>query len=168
MAETSREPRRRPVGADLIIPVAALAFTLYYFSTIVDSPWTAQVAAFFVGAILLALALLFIARTAVSVARGGAGLGMRGILEPLPFLPVRLGLIGMTVLYAVVIEWGGFTLTSFAFMSAATLLLNRGRSAALTVAVAAAVSVAGYLLFIVAFGIRFPRGPFESLVGALA
>lgn len=168
MVETTREPRRRQAGADLVIPVAALAFTLYYFSTIVDSPWTAQVAAFFVGTVLLALVLIFIVRTAVMVSRGDAGLGLRDILEPLSFLPVRLGLIGMTALYTVAIEWGGFTLTSFAFMGAATLLLNRGRSVALTVAVAAAVSVAGYLLFIVAFGIRFPRGPFESLVGALA
>ena len=46
---------KRHIGAQLIIPVAALAFTLYYFSTIINSPWTAQVSAFFIGSILILL-----------------------------------------------------------------------------------------------------------------
>ena len=48
-------PGKKSLGPDLIIPVAAILFTLYYFSTIIDSPWTAQVSAFFVGSILLGL-----------------------------------------------------------------------------------------------------------------
>ena len=53
---TSQRRRcRKPIGGELIIPVAAVAFTLYYFSTIFDSPWTAQVSAFFVGTILILL-----------------------------------------------------------------------------------------------------------------
>ena len=164
----SSETQTKSVGGELILPVAALVFTLYYFSTIYDSPWTAQVAAFFVGAILLLLIVIFIGRVAVSVGRGEADLGMKSILEPLSFLPVRAGLIGLTILYTIAIDWGGFTLTSFVFMTAATLMLNRGRHWKRSAAFAACVSLAGYLLFIVAFEIRFPKGPFEYLVEALA
>ena len=49
-SETTSAPReKRSIGGDLVIPVAALFFTLYYFLTIIDSPWTAQVSAFFIG-----------------------------------------------------------------------------------------------------------------------
>ncbi len=47
------EPReKKHVGGELVIPVAALIFTIYYFVTIIDVPWTAQVSALFVGTIL--------------------------------------------------------------------------------------------------------------------
>lgn len=156
--------QKKSIGAELIIPVAALVFTLYYFSTIYDSPWTAQVAAGFIGSILIALVFAFIGRTAMMVIRGDADLGMKNIIEPLSFLPIRLGLIGLTILYTIAIQWGGFTLTSFVFMALATLMLNRGRSKLRAVLVALAFSISGYMLFIVAFEIRFPKGPFEYLM----
>ena len=50
---------RKSIGSELIIPVAALLFTIYYFYTIIDAPWTAQVAAFIVGSILIVLIMFF-------------------------------------------------------------------------------------------------------------
>ncbi len=158
---------KKSLGAELIFPVAALVFTLYYFSTIYNSPWTAQVAAFFVGAILIALVLVFIGRVVMMKARGEADLGMRDIVEPLSILPIRFGLIGLTILFTIAIDWGGFTLTSFVFMTLSMIMLNRGKSKGLAALVAACFSLAGYLLFIVAFEIRFPHGPFENLIDGL-
>lgn len=171
MPDNTEQPKKplakKSLGAELIIPIAALLFTLYYFSTIIDSPWTAQVAAAFIGTILIALVLAFIGRTVLMVMRGEADLGMKNIVEPLAFLPIRAGLIGLTILYTIAIQWGGFTLTSFAFMALATLMLNRGRSKGRAILVAICFSLCGYLLFIVAFGIRFPKGPFENLMQAV-
>jgi hypothetical protein len=127
-----RPPARRPVGGELIIPIAAVAFTLYYFTSIIDSPFEAQVNAFFVGSILLGLVAVLLA-------------------------------IG----YVAVIAWLGFTLTTFAFLSAAMLTLNDGRRPGFVLGLAAALALGGYLLFIVAFQTRFPVGPFERLMGAL-
>ena len=62
MNETEKTEKKH-LGGDLVIPVAALAFTLYYFSTIIDSPWTAQVSAVFIGAILIVLLLIFIIKS---------------------------------------------------------------------------------------------------------
>jgi RsiW-degrading membrane proteinase PrsW (M82 family) len=53
---------KKQIGGELVIPVAALIFTLYYFSTIYNSPWTAQVSAFFIGAILLLLIAIFLVK----------------------------------------------------------------------------------------------------------
>ena len=159
--------KRKSIGGDLVIPLAALGFTLYYFSTIIDSPWTAQVAAFFIGTILIGLIVLFLVKAAVAVARGQADLRAGILIAPAGLLPTRLALLAITAAYLVLIEWGGFTLTTFAFLLAAMLLLNRGRRAGFIVGLSLAVSLGGYLIFILAFDTRFPRGPFEDLIQAV-
>ncbi len=158
--------KRKSIGGDLVIPLAALGFTLYYFSTIIDSPWTAQVAAFFIGTILIGLIVVFLAKAGVAIARGQADLSAGVLIAPAGLLPTRLALLAITAAYLVLIEWGGFTLTTFAFLLAAMLLLNRGRRAGFIVGLSLAVSLGGYLIFILAFDTRFPRGPFEHLIQA--
>jgi hypothetical protein len=158
---------RKSIGGDFVIPVAALVFTLYYFSTIIDSPWTAQVAAFFIGTILIALIVLFFVKSAIAVSRGQADLTVGDLIAPLALLPTRLALLAITVAYLVLIEWGGFTLTTFAFLTAAMLLLNRGRRAGFIALLSLAVSLGGYLIFILAFETRFPRGTFEEFMASV-
>ncbi len=161
---TSGKPDKVGLGGELVIPVAALAFTLYYFSTIVDSPWTARVSAFFIGAILIVVITVFLIKTMVSIRRGEADLGMDGLLAPRSFVPKRLALFGLTIGFIVLIEWGGFTLTTFAFMALAMLLLSEGRNLRFILILSGIMSIGGYLLFIVAFERRFPLGPFEQLM----
>ena len=161
---TSANPEKKHLGGDLVIPVAALAFTLYYVSTIINSPWTAQVSAYFVGTVLIALTVIFLVKTVVSIKRGEADLGMESLLAPRPFLPKRLALFGLTLGFIVFIEWGGFTLTTFAFMALAMLLLSEGRNRGLILILSGIMAFGGYLLFIVAFERRFPLGPFEELM----
>ena len=80
MSEKSSHDRRdpAPIGGDLVIPVAAVVFTLYYGWTIIDSPWTAQVGAVFVGVILIALCLILFTIVGVRVRRGAATLRVIG------------------------------------------------------------------------------------------
>ena len=160
----TKVPEKKPIGAELIIPGAALLFTLYYFWTIIDVPWIAQVSAVFVGSILVLLVVAFLIRTAFAVRRGEASLGLGDLIEPRWFLPKRLGLFALTLGYVVVIRWGGFTLTTFVFLALAMLLLGDGRRKRLILALSAVLSIGGYLLFVVAFSTRFPEGPFETLV----
>ena len=162
--EDSGTQRRRPIGADLIIPVAAIVFTLYYFSTIIDSPWTAQVSAFFIGAILLVLCVAFLTRATISVTRSQANLSLEKLATRQDLYSGRLALFVLTVLYTVVIQWGGFTLTTFLFLLLAMLVLNKGRKKLLVAATSAMMAFGGWALFIFAFDTRFPRGPFEDLM----
>lgn len=161
---TSGEPEKKHIGGDLVIPFAALAFTLYYFSTIIDSPWTAQVSAFFVGTVLIVLIGLFILDRASVVMRGEADLGLQRLTDPPGFLPYRLALFALTLCFILFVQWGGFTITTFVFLSLAMLLLSRGRNWRLIVGLAAALSIGGYFLFIYAFEVRFPKGPFELMM----
>ena len=159
-----QKPEPRVIGGELIIPVAALALTIYYFTTIIDVPWSAQVSAFFIGAILILLIMVFFTRTVLALRRGEISLRIGEILEPVSFIPRRIALAALTIGYIVFIGWGGFTLTTFVFLALATLVLNEGRRKGLIFTLAAVFAIGGWLLFIVAFDTRFPTGPFEQLM----
>ncbi len=161
------EPRKRALGAELVIPVAALLFTLYYFYTILESPWTAQASAFFIGTILIVLVLIFIGLTFRWVAKGEGDWNFHTLFEPRNYVNLRLALFALTVGYIAVISFLGFTITTFLFLVLAMLLLNRGRRAKLSVSLAAILSIGGYLLFVVAFETNFPEGPFEALMSGI-
>lgn len=160
-------PRKRALGAELVIPVAALLFTLYYFYTIVDAPWTAQASAFFIGTILIVLVLIFIALTFRWVAKGEGDWSFHTLFEPHNYVRMRLALFALTVGYIAVISYLGFTITTFLFLFLAMLLLHRGRRAKLSLVLSTTLSIGGYLLFIVAFDTSFPAGPFENMMNGI-
>lgn len=158
------ETEKKHVGADLLIPAIALVFTLYYFSTIINSPWTAQVSAFMIGAILIALITAFVAYTVITIRRGEADLGMHRMTAPRSFLPKRIVLFALTLGFVILVQWGGFTLTTFAFLSLAMLLLSDGRNWKFILGLSAVLAIGGYFLFVYAFEVRFPKGPVELLM----
>jgi hypothetical protein len=158
---------KKAVGGDLLIPAAAFGFTIYYFWTIWDAPWTAQVNAFLVGTILLILVVIFVTKTVLAVRHGTASLRIDNLLAPRELLLTRLGLLITTLGYVILIQWAGFTLTTCVFLLTAMLVLSRGRNAGLIAVLSAALALLGYLLFIVMFDTRFPRGLFEKSMQSL-
>lgn len=158
------EPEKRHIGGDLVIPAAALAFTIYYFTTIWDSPWTAQVSAFFIGTVLICLIVAFVGFTTVSLVRGDADLGLQRLTEPLSLVPRRVTLLALTMGFILLIPVGGFTLTTFLFLSGAMLVLSRGAKWKFILALSATLAIGGYFLFVYAFEVRFPVGPIEMLM----
>jgi hypothetical protein len=166
MAENSdaKNLKRKSVGSDLIIPIAALLFTIYYFYTIMHTPWSAQVAAFLVGSVLILLVLLYAVRCVRLMKSGEGVFNFTTLTEPKSFLPKRLGLLVLTVAYNFVVPTLGFTITTFLFLFTSMLLLGGGKKKGLIIFLSIILSLSGYLLFIVVFKTRFPAGPFETLM----
>ena len=162
--DEAEKPERKSLGGDLILPIGAFLFTLYYFYTIIDVPRIAQISALFVGTILIFLIALLVVRIAKEVKAGTADLRLGRIGEPHSLIRTRLALFGLTLGFIFFVEWVGFTLTVFLFLTMAMLLLSHGQKKAMIFSVAAVLSFGGYLLFIVAFNTRFPAGPFEKLM----
>lgn len=159
--------RRRQLGGELVIPVMAIAFTIYYFTTIWNSPWTAQVSAFFVGSILIFVSALFILRCALWLRRREGSLGMNNLFTIDDIRTGRIGLFVTTLGYVLLIERLGFTLTTFLFMASSMAILARGKRMSLILTIAAAVALVGWAVFIWAFDTRFPRGWFEITMKAV-
>jgi Tripartite tricarboxylate transporter TctB family len=155
---------KRHVGGELIIPIAGLLFTIYYFSTIIESPWTAQVSAFFIGAILIVLIVAFLIKTGIEWKRGTVDFKAGPVAEPIALAPKRAALLALTIGYIVIIPYFGFTLTTFVFMASAMVLLAEGKRLGFIVGLSALIAVGGWALFILAFHTRFPAGPFERLM----
>lgn len=170
----SREPdsesgHKQPLGSDLIIPVAAIVFTLYYFYTIIESPWTAQVSAFFNGSILLVLCTILLFGIGARLVRGQATLRFDTLLDPVAIAPKRAALFVLTLGYIVCIDWAGFTITTFLFLALGMILLSgwsRGNKVFIVI-LSAVLAIGGYLLFVVAFERHFPEGPFEQAFEAM-
>ncbi|MEO3430851.1 tripartite tricarboxylate transporter TctB family protein [Pelagibius sp. CAU 1746] len=168
MASTQDSDEKRQLGGELIIPVLALGFTLYYIATVIDSPWSAQLNAFMVGSIMILLVVIFFATAARALWRGEASLGMSTLIEPYDILPKRLGFIALSLGYVVALQWLGFTLTTFLFMAASMMLLGNARRPLTYLTAALIMAAIGLVVFVILFQKRFPKGPVEYLVQALS
>ncbi len=154
------------MGGELIIPLMAFLFALYYWVTIWDLTWEAQVNGLLIGGVLFALTTIFFIRTLLRFRRDEVTLGLGSLLYPLRLQAVRLGLIVLSSMYIFAIQWLGFTLTTF-FFSFGSLYLLGVRSWSKLLGIPLLLAVSGYGLFILALNARFPLGPVENALSGL-
>ena len=157
---------RKAVGGELIIPLTAFLFAIYYWVTIWDLTWEAQVNGLLIGGIIFALTIIFFTRTLLQVRRGEITLGLGSLLYPLRLQGVRLGLVALSSMYIFAIQWLGFTLTTFLF-SLGSLHLLGVRSWSKLLGIPVLLAVSGYGMFILALNARFPWGPVENALSRL-
>jgi hypothetical protein len=165
----SSDPHKPPrqIGGELVIPIIAVGFTFYFFSTIWNSPWTAQVSAFLVGGILLLVCAIFFVRSAIWLQRGEGTLGFGNLFSMDDIRTGRVGLLVTTIAYVMFIDTLGFTLMTFLFLASSMLILAKGKNAGFITLISAAMALVGWAVFIWAFDTRFPRGWFETTMKAV-
>ena len=151
------------LGADLVIPLLALGFAIYFFWSISDLAWEAKANGVVIGAALIALVVAQVARIAVAVAKGRGDLRTDPLWQPREVLRKRLGMVAVTVAFILLLEVLGLTLSLFAAMAAALWIMGV-RKPSLILGIAFGVAAAAYLLFIAALDAGFPHGPIEKLL----
>lgn len=161
-----QQQSRKPVGADLIIPVTAAAYAIYYVWSVSDFPFEAQFSGLVLAGLVVLLTLIYFARIALGFAQGRYSLGFGRFLGPQEGRAGRLVFVGLIVAYIVVVPYLGFTMTTFSFLVSA-FLVNGARPVWRPIALAAAASLVGWLFFILLLDTRFPQGPFERAMEAL-
>lgn len=152
----------KPKGDELILPILALVFAIYYLYTIKDLVWEAQINGLLIGSILILLVLAFFFRTGLEVIRHQASLKTGDLFRWNKYQAARIGLFGLAVVYVLAIPYAGFTLTTFVFLVTAMLVLGV-RSPVKLITISLILSLTGYYLFIVLLDTRFPPGPVEHL-----
>ena len=163
----SEDPLEKPrnILPDCIIPGLALGFTVYYLTTITEVPWISQASAVVVSGLLALAILAFILRSAWRLQRGVEVIRLResmhGLLGYMPTSALRIALLALVVGYVWLIEFLGFTLTTFLFLFAAIVLLSSIANWKRALAVSLTSSVIGYIVFLYLFRTRFPSGPIE-------
>jgi len=154
-------------GADLVIPVLAAAFTIYFLYTIAGLEWEAKANGIFVGVALLALVAVQVVRSVIGIARGRGRLTFGPLLEPREALPRRLGMMAITIAFVVTVPWLGLGLGLFIALAAgfAVMGVRPWRRVLLTSFIVAAVST---VLFNAVLDTGLPKGPVEKLVERIA
>jgi len=155
-----------PIGADLVIPMIGIVFTIYYLSTIWNLRWEAKMNGLAVGGVLLMLIAILIVKTSFQVKRGKATLSMGRLLYPLESQGRRFGLIAAIVAFIAALPYLGLTLAIFCFMCATMLILGVRKPLSLLVT-AIAVATGGYVGFIVILNTRFPHGVVENILARI-
>jgi len=161
VGRTLRQRRDAQLGADLIIPVLAAGFTLYYLISSFNLVWEARANGTVVGVTLLVLIAIQVARVVIKLRNGTGSLGMGEFSRWTPAQAQRLMLIAALIVFVATIPWLGTTLGLFVVMLAAMWILGV-RSPTTLLGVAVGVSATVYILFIVTLGARFPAGPIEN------
>lgn len=158
-------PRRSHLGADLVIPLLALGFALYFFISIRGLAWEAKANGVIIGSILVLLIAIQLVRIGLAVKRGGR-LGMDPLWAPREALMKRIGMVVVTVAFIATIKWLGLTLGLFLGMAIALWIMGVRRIGVI-LGVSFAVAASAYLLFMVALDSSYPRGPIERALTAL-
>ena len=157
---------RQRIGADLIFPLAGVAFAIYYVWSIQGMPWMAQFNGIFLSSVLGVLLVVFAARALGAFVSGRARFSFADLVETPDVTLKRWGVFALAIAFTYMISWIGFTLAVFLFLLIAMVLLQV-RPWAKLLGIAIAMSVVGYLLFIVGLDARLPHGPVENFLGRL-
>jgi hypothetical protein len=157
---------RAPLGADLVIPALALGFASYFFISIADLAWEAKANGVLIGAILVVLVAVQLARIARQLARGEGDLRADPLWQPVDVAGKRLGMVAVTIAFIAALPWLGLTLALLIAMFAALWVMGVRRRAVLAW-LPLGVAAAAYGMFIVALDADFPRGPIEQLLAPL-
>jgi hypothetical protein len=157
---------RSALGADLVIPVLAAAFTIYFLVTTAEFVWEAKANGVVIGTILLVLVAAQVVRSVVNVARGRSRLGFGELAEISPEQGRRLALIVVLCAFVATVDLLGTSLGLFLTMITSMRILGvRSIRRLLTVALITTMIV--YLLFFAFLESRLPEGVVENAINAM-
>ena len=164
--DTKSQQKPRNILPDCIIPALALAFTIYYLTTITEVPWISQASAIVVSGLLLLSILAFVIRSVWRIRQHQETVQIEGAFrELIGYMPIslkRITLLALTIAYVWFIDGLGFTLTTFIFVFAGIVLLSSLANWKNALIVSLSCSVIGYIVFIYLFKTRFPAGLIEN------
>lgn len=169
MSNADPEAGRGPVpalGAYFIIPLLACALTVYYFVSTTGLIWEAKATGTFIGAILLTLCSIQIARLGLKYTRGQETLGFGDLFEDTLFNRQRLALLTLTAIFIVSLPWIGTTVGLFILIVASTRVMGV-RDWRVLVAVALTTAATVHFLLIYLLGSQLPQGVFKSVFAAI-
>lgn len=158
--------RQRAAGADLILPLLAAVYGVYYLWTIRDFPWEARINGTFIALVLWALVAVLLVRTWVRIRGGEESLRLAETLPPRSQRLQRAGFIALTVADIALVPLTGFTLSVWLFMLFSMLLLGV-RERRILILLPPLVALIGYGFFIRLLDTRLPFGPLEWFLGRI-
>jgi hypothetical protein len=141
---------------ELIIPIASVAFALYYMSTVLELPFQAKLVGVSLTFGLILLTLILFVRFVLEIRRGEKEISFNGFFSSAEFEAKRFSVLGMTILFIAMMPFLGFAAALFLFIFGNIIILGGIRRVGLAVVTATTLTAIGFSVFILAVGVRFP------------
>jgi uncharacterized membrane protein YphA (DoxX/SURF4 family) len=148
--------KRPGIIPELIIPVGAIAFSIYYLSTVWELPFQAKVVGIYVATAIGILSLVLFIRFGREVIKGQKSLGFHEFLSDPVSEGRRWTVLAMIIGFILLMPVLGFVVTIFSFVLCTVIIiggLERWKAALIT---ATSMTIVAFLVFIVFVKVRFP------------
>jgi hypothetical protein len=151
------------LGAELVLPLIALAFAIYFLVSTSELQWEAKANGVIIGGLLVLLLVVQFVRSGVAYVRGRADFSFGTLLSPPDIARKRVGMLAVTIAMVATVPWLGVGLGLFLALAAALILMGvRGFGHAALVAFVVALTCS--VLFTVVLDSGLPHGPVEQLL----
>lgn len=159
--------KRPGVIPELIIPVGAILFGLYYLSTVWSLPFQAKVVGLYVTAGIALLCLILAVRFARELKAGEKGWSLNGFFADAVTERRRWGVLAATILFIALMPVLGFALSLFLFVLSTVLLVGGLAKIKAALVVATSITVIAFAVFILFVKVRFPLSIIDDTLKSL-
>ncbi len=155
--------KKQPLGADLVIPVLALAFATYFLVTTADLEWEAKANGVIIGSLLVLLIAAQLVRMGVAMARGRANWSFAPLLHPSDALRKRISMLAITIAFVATLPWVGLGLGLLVALAAGFTVMGVKEVRRIAL-VSLSITAVCTLLFTVVLDSSLPPGPVEKFI----
>lgn len=156
--------KRPGIIPELIIPVAAVLFGIYYLSTVWSLPFQAKVVGLYVASGIALLCLLLVVRFARELMSGKKSWSFHGFFADPVTEGRRWGVLAATCLFILLMPVLGFVVSIFLFVLSTVLLVGGLTRIKAALVVATSITVISFGVFILFVQVRFPLTAIDEYI----
>lgn len=149
---------------ELIIPVGAVAFGIYYLSTVWALPFQARVVGIYISGAIAFLSLILFIRFARELMSGKKSFGFSGFFSDPVSESRRWGVLLHTILFIALMPVLGFTVALFLFVLGAVLIIGGMSRLKYALIIASSITVIAFSIFILLVRVRFPLSVVDQTI----
>lgn len=152
---------------ELIIPVGAIVFAIYYLSTVWSLPMQAKVVGIYVSGAIGLLSIILCVRFVREIKSGDKALNWNGFFSNPVDEGRRWGLLIATVLFITLMPVTGFVVTLFSYVFVCVVLVGGRERLLAAIVIALSITVTAFAIFILFVKVRFPQSIVDQFLKAL-
>ena len=147
---------------ELIIPAGAVAFSIYYLSTVWELPFQAKVVGIYVASAIGVLSIILFVRFAREVMRGEKSLGFEGFSSDPVSEWRRWSVLALTIAFIGLMPVLGFVISLFTYVAASVVIIGGMARLKAAIILAATLTAIAFAIFILMVKVRFPISIFDQ------
>jgi hypothetical protein len=159
--------KRPGILPELIIPVGAVVFTIYYLATVQELPFQAKVVGIYVGGAIVLLSLILFARFAMEIFKGKKALNFHGFFSDPVSEGRRWGVLAATCLFIGLMPVVGFVVSLFAYVLVTVILVGGMARLRTALILATSLTAVAFFIFIIFVKVRFPLTGVDTFLRSL-